>query len=155
VTFLYGVQGGLQPWFVEWFLATAQELAEVRDERYFMRYPWDACLYLDAQELAELKAAVRTGNGREIEPFVQQLADQLLEALHDPVKAQAEFAFTGPDAERQKTIFTLKTVAAITLVVYVVSSGARALLADHKPKVPLQSVRAPLPAEIGAHQVMG
>jgi hypothetical protein len=154
VTFLYGVQGGIQPWFVEWYLTTARRLAEVSDEHYFMRFPWDACLYLDAQELSEFEAAVRRGNGRQIESYVQHLASQLQEALHDPVKAEADFAFTGPNAERQRTIFTLKTVAAMTLVLYVVLSGARTLLADHKPKAALQSVRAPLPAEIATHRVV-
>jgi hypothetical protein len=153
VTFLYGIQGGIQPWFMEWYLTTAKHLLEVSDEHYFMRFPWDACLYLDAQELAELEVAVRQGNNREIGRFVHKVADQLLEALHDPVKAEAEFAFTGPDADRRKTMFELKTAVAIALVLYVVSSGARALLSDHKPKAAPQSVRAPLPAEIAAHRV--
>jgi hypothetical protein len=81
VTFLYRIQGGIQPWFIEWCLTSARHLAQVSDEHYFMRFPWDACLYLDGQELAELEAAVREDDGKEIERFVRKIADQLTEVL--------------------------------------------------------------------------
>ena len=153
VTFLYGIQGGIQPWYLAWLSTTAHNLASITDPHYFMRFPWDACVYLEAHELAAFDTAVRKGNIREIQQCLRQIADRLIEALHDPVEAEAKFAFSGPIGERQKAYFHLRTAAAIALGAYLVTAEARSLLTKQTSKGEMHSVQAQLPAEIAAHRV--
>jgi hypothetical protein len=153
VTFLYGIQGGIQPWYLTWLSVTAHNLARITDPHYFMRFPWDACVYLEADELSVFDTAVRRGNTKEIQRCLRQIADRLIEALHDPVEAEAKFAFSGPIGERQKAYFHLRTAAAIALGAYLVTTEARSLLTKQAGRGESHSVQAPLPEEIAAHRV--
>lgn len=149
---LYGVNDGVQPWYVEWLLATARNLAGVSAPHYFMTFPWDACLYMPPRELAAFDAAVRQGDIPGIQRQIRQVANHLIEALRDPIEAQPKLAFTGPEGERQHAYFHLKTAAAIALGAYLVTAEVRTLLHPRAPEAPTQSALAPLPEEIAAHR---
>jgi hypothetical protein len=127
MAFLYGIRGGIQPWYVAWLLAAAHNLAEVTHPQYYMAFPWDALLYKGPAVLAAFDGAVRQGNIAAIEREIEQLGSRLITVLRDPVGSQPELAFTGPDAERRKTLFNLKTGAALALGAYLVAEEARAL----------------------------
>jgi hypothetical protein len=147
---LHGVKDGLQAWYVEWALATAHDLSHVGRDDYFFAFPWDACLYKSASELAVFDDAVRAGDSTEIKRQVAQIGDRLIAALRDPLGAQAQYAFTGPESEWRKTLFHLKTSAALMLAAYLVSDEVRSLLQPHQVKPELISVAAPLPAAVSS-----
>jgi hypothetical protein len=153
MTFLYGVRDGIQPWYVQWLLATAHNLGGVTEPEYYITFPWDALFYERPDEVAALDAAVRTGNVPAIEREIEHLADRLIAALRDPVGIQPELAFTGPDGEHRRRLFALKTALALGLAAYLVAEEARALLRPRaRPHAP-QSALAPFPPEITAHVV--
>ncbi|HEV8194199.1 MAG TPA: hypothetical protein VGP82_22345 [Ktedonobacterales bacterium] len=155
MAFLYGVKDGLQPWYVQWTLVSARRLASVWDARYFMAYPWDACLYKLPDELTQFEQALRTGNIKDIEQAMQQIAERLITALRDPLATQFEYAFTGPDADRRRTTFRLKTAATIALGAYLLTEEVRTLLQPRGAFVTLPSALAPLPPELSAHMMAG
>ncbi len=154
---LYGIKDGIQLWYVEWALASARRLAHVLDtgdSSYFMAYPWDACLYFAPQDLARFEAAART---REIEGIdgieqaMRQIAERLIMALRNPLDTQVDFAFTGPDAERRRTMFRLQTAATIALGAYLITEEVRTLLQPRGRQTTPPSALAPLPPELTAH----
>lgn len=149
---LNGVKDGVQPWYVDWLLATARNLAAVADSHYFMTFPWDACLYMPPRELADFDTAVRRADIPGIQRQIRQIANQLIEALRDPIEVQPKLAFTGPEGERQRAYFHLKTAAAIALGAYLVSAEVRTLLHPSAPETPMQSALAPLPEEVAARR---
>lgn len=151
--FLYGVKEGVQPWYVDWLLATAHNLSSITDPHYFMTFPWDACLYMQPRELAAFDIAARQGDIEGIQRQIKRIASQLIEALRNPIEVQPKLAFTGPDSERQRTYFNLKTAAAIALGAYLVSAEVRTLLHPRAPGAPMQSALAPLPEEVATHRV--
>jgi hypothetical protein len=151
--FLYGVRNGLQRWYVQWALASARRLASVWDASYFMAYPWDACLYKTPDELARFEQAVGTGNAEDSEQAMQQIAERLITALRDPLATQFEYAFTGPDADRRRTTFRLKTAATIALGAYLITEEVRTLLQPRGAVVTPPSALAPLPPELAVHMV--
>lgn len=153
IIFLYGVKDGIQPWYVEWLVATAHNLAGVTDEHYFMVFPWDACLYIEPRELVAFDAAVRTGDVAGIEWQIRQTANRLVEALRDPIEVQPRLAFTGPEAERRRALFHLKTATAVALGAYLITAELRTLLHKREVESALRSAQAPLPEDIAAHRV--
>jgi hypothetical protein len=151
---LYGIKHGMQPWYVEWALASARRLAHVLDtgdSSYFMAYPWDTCLYFAPQDLARFEEATRTGEIEGIEQAMRQIAARLITALSNPLDAQFEFAFTGPDAERRRTMFRLQTAATIALGAYLITEEVRTLLQPRGRQTTPPSALAPLPPELAAH----
>ena len=150
---LYGVTDGLQTWYVEWTLASAHRLSNVEQDTYFLAFPWDACLYKSASDLAAFDTAVRTGDSAQIERQVGQIGDRLIAALRDPVGVQAQYAFTGAESEWRKMVFHLKTSAALMLAAYLVTDEARALLHPREVKPAPTSVLAPLPPTLSARLV--
>lgn len=151
MAFLYGMKDGVQPWYVQWTLASAQHLTSLWNTSYFMSYPWDECLYKAPDALAQFELAVRNGDVAGIEQAMQEIAERLITALRDPVEAQFEFAFTGPDAERRRTTFRLKTAATIALGAYFVTEEVRTLLQPRAAYTTPPSALAPLPPELAAH----
>ena len=147
---LYGVKDGLQAWYVEWALATAHDLSHVDRDDYFFAFPWDSCLYKSASEISLFDDAVHTGDSMEIKRQVAQNGDRLIAALGDPLGAQAQYAFIGPESEWRKTLFALKTSAALMLAAYLVSDEVRALLQPHQVKPELVSVAEALPAAVSS-----
>ncbi|HEX5159916.1 MAG TPA: hypothetical protein VFW17_22100 [Ktedonobacterales bacterium] len=155
MAFLYGMKNGIQPWYVDWALASAKHLARVQGGEYFATFPWDACLYMTEDNLARFQQAIHANERSDIERAMQLIADHLITALRNPVEAQFEFAFTGPDAERRRTAFRLKTAAVMALGAYLVTEEVRSLLHPQERHVVSASVLAPLPPELSAHRVPG
>lgn len=153
LAFLHGTHDGIQPWYVQWLLACAHNLAGTTEPEYFMAFPWDACLYLYPDKLAAFERAVQTNDATGIERAVQDVADRLTRALKDPVEAQVAFAFTGPDSERRRMAFELKTTAAMALGAYLVAEEVRLLLHPRQPVDAPQSVLAPYPSELTVHEL--
>jgi hypothetical protein len=155
MTFLHGVRGGIQPWYAAWLLASARGLHAQQAESYFMQYPWDALLYQDADQLHEFEAAMAQGDATGIEHVLDGLAAKLIHALDDPVGAQPDLAFTGPDGERRRLVFRLKTSTALALGAYFVVEEARVLLRPHAATPAHESAVAPLPPELAAFMTPG
>lgn len=148
LAFLHGTQDGIQPWYAQWLLTSAQNLAGVTDTDYFITFPWDACLYMFPGELAAFERALQQNDTASIEHAVKGVADRLIRALRDPMEAQVAFAFTGPDAERRRVAFQLKTTAALALGAYLVTEEVRHLLHPRQPAQATQSVLAPFPPQL-------
>lgn len=145
--FLIGVTDGIQPWYVEWLLATAQRLANTRHPTYYLEFPWDGLLYLPPEQLSALDRAVRKGDVAAIEEHVKGLGDRLSDALRDPLRAQAHFSFSGPDGKRQRMFFHLKTTVALLFLGYTIAAQARLLLGPPEKAAPPESALAPIPVE--------
>ncbi len=152
IGFLHGVRGGIQPWYMEWLLASAHNLSQVTHLDYYLEFPFDGLLYRDPAALAALDAAVRTGNFAVLRHEIDHLATRLIEVLHDPIRAQPRLAFTGPDGEHRRVVFNLKTVAGLALAAYLVTAEARHLIHPHPVNAP-RSALAPLPARLAARVV--
>jgi hypothetical protein len=147
IGFLHGVRGGIQPWYVEWLLASAHNLSQVNHSDYYLEFPFDGLLYRDPAALAALDAAVRAGNIAALQQEIDHLATRLIEVLRDPVRAQPRLAFTGPDGEHRRVVFNLKTVAGLALAAYLVTAEARRLIHPQQVTAP-RSALAPLPARL-------
>jgi hypothetical protein len=152
IGFLHGVRGGIQPWYVEWLLASAHNLSQVTHLDYYLEFPFDGLLYRDPKALAALDAAVRASNIAALQHEIDQLATRLIEVLRDPVRAQPRLAFTGPDGEHRRFVFNLKTVAGLALAAYLVTAEARHLMHSRQATEP-RSALAPLPARLAARVI--
>lgn len=153
MSFLYGVQGGIQPWYVQWLLASAHNLSQQADPEYYMEHPWDAILYKNPDKLMQFDAAAAAGNVPVIQGEVSEIADRLVQVLRDPINTQVDLAFTGSDGEERRRVFNLKTTAALALGAVLIAEGARLLLQPHHAKGKPQSVLAPLPPQLAAHML--
>lgn len=150
MAFLHGLHGGIQPWYVSWLLASARSLSIEQHDGYYMQFPWDALLYHDAGQLRTFEQVVTQGDIAGVEGVLERLADRLVRALDDPIAVQPELAFTGPESERRRLTFRLKTSAALALGAYLVVEEARVLLHPHEAAPELRSALAPLPPELAA-----
>jgi hypothetical protein len=56
------MKDSLRAWYVEWALASAQDLSHIERDDYFFTFPWDACLYKSANELLVFDNAVSSGS---------------------------------------------------------------------------------------------
>lgn len=153
IGFLHGIRGGIQPWYVEWLLASAHTLSQVRHPDYYIEFPYDGLLYHDPAALATLDAAVRTGNILALEREIEHLATRLIEVLRDPVRAQPLLAFTGPDSEHRRVVFNLKTAAGLALAAFLVTAEAHLLIHPRQAVAAPRSAVAPLPAQLAARVV--
>jgi hypothetical protein len=155
MTFLHGVRGGIQPWYAGWLLGSARGLHAQQPDTYFMQFPWDALLYQDDGQLRAFEAAMAQSDAAGIERVLERISEKLIRALVDPISTQPDLAFTGPDAERRRLVFRLKTSAALALGAYLVAEEARALLHPHQAAPALHSVLAPLPPELAVFMTSG
>lgn len=148
--FLHGVDGGLQPWYVEWLLQAAHNLQYATDERYYLAFPWQGLLYRKPHELEAFAAAVRDGDVAGIEQEIQRLANGLIEVLRDPMNTQPKLAFSGPDGERRLLLFRLKTSAGLALGAYLAVEQINSLLHPRK-QTTISSALPPLPESLLQH----
>lgn len=153
IGFLHGMRGGVQPWYVEWLLASAHNLSQISDLDYYLEFPFDGLLYRDPAALATFEAAVRQGDTVALRGEIERMAAKLIEALRDPVGVQPRLAFTGSDGEHRRVVFNLETTAALALIAYLIGTEVR-LLTNPRQVVAFQSALAPLPAQLKAQSVI-
>lgn len=153
MAYLYGIQGGIQPWFVNWQLQFAHALQNVNHQDYYLAFPWHGLMYRSPSDLHTFDNAVQTMDIPGIEREVKRLHDQLLVVLRDPLGTQSELAFTGPDSERRRTIFIIKTRAALALGAYLAIETVRGLLRGHHKPEPPQSLMNDVPPELAQHVI--
>jgi hypothetical protein len=147
IGFLHGIQGGIQPWYVEWLLTSAHNLSGISNLDYYLEFPFDGLLYHDPTSLAAFDAAARSGNTRALQGEIERLAARLTEALRNPVGVQPRLAFTGPDSDHRRFTFDLKTAAALGLLAYLIAVEVRVLTRPQHVETP-RSAQAPLPAQL-------
>lgn len=148
---LHGVEGGIQPWLVNWLAEAEHRLQQATDRRYYLAFPWQGLLYRRPEELAAFDAAVRTGDIAGIEREVERVVNGLIGVLRDPLGRQPELVFSGPDGERNKTIFQLKTSAALAVGAYLAADQVHNIIQPHQQQPELRSIIPPLPSAIVAH----
>lgn len=148
--FLHGVDGGVQPWYVDWLLQSAQNLQHATDERYYLAFPWQGLLYRRPEELRAFAAAVRSGDVAGIEHEIERMANGLVEVLRDPMNTQSKLAFSGPDGERRHLLFRLKTSAGLALGAYLAVEQINSLLHPRK-QTSISSALPPLPESLMEH----
>jgi hypothetical protein len=148
---LDGLTSGIQPWFIAWRLETARRLCGMPDGEYFLTFPWEALLYLTPTELADLDEAARRGDIPAIERDTRGLATRLIAVLHDPIGAQPDLVFVGPNADQQRLRFHLKTTVALGLAVYLVFDEARRLFNPPQPRSVPTSALPSVPEHVQAH----
>jgi hypothetical protein len=141
--YLHGIDGGIQPWLAEWLGSAARQLSHVDTASYFMSYPWEALLYMPPAALATYARAVEHGDIAAIVAVVGALGKRLADVLRDPIAAQARLAFTGPEGERRKKVFHLKTGVALALGAYLVADEIHVLLRPHEVGASPESVLTP------------
>jgi len=148
MAFLYGTDGGIQPWYVEWLLEQMHRIQGAGHSKYYLAYPWHGLLYRSPEELAAFDQAVAGGNVLAIEQQIEHWAGQLIMVLRDPLATQPKLAFSGPHGEERHILFNLKTSAAIALGAYLAVEAVRDLLSPHQPSTPPQSAIDPFPPQI-------
>ncbi|MGZ3672782.1 MAG: hypothetical protein ACXVCO_00580 [Ktedonobacterales bacterium] len=148
--FLHGVDGGVQPWYVDWLLQSARNLQYATDERYYLAFPWQGLLYRKPAELEAFEAAVRGGEVAGIEHEIERMANGLMEVLRDPMNTQPKLAFSGPDSERRHLLFRLKTSAGLALGAYLAVEQINSLLHPRK-QTSISSALPPLPEALLQH----
>jgi len=150
MVFLHGVQDGVQPWYVDWVLRVMQALQYVEHPDYYLAFPWQGILYRKPNELTAFANAVANNDVGPIVAEMQRIGNSLVEALNNPLGVQPKLCFSGPNGERNRTIFTLKTTAALALGAYLAFDLARDLLRPdhHKPPV---SVIQGFPEALAGH----
>lgn len=153
MVFLYGTDGGIQAWYVDWLLDQMHRIEGVTHPKYYLAYPWQGLLYRSPHDLTTFDNAVQTGNVPEIEHHVEHYAGQLIMVLRDPLATQPKLAFSGAHGEERHMLFTLKTSAAIALGAYLAVEAVRDLMGHHHTHEPPQSVLAPFPPQITQHML--
>lgn len=151
MTFLHGVEGGIQPWFVTWMASAAKRLSTEASPDYFMDFPWDGLMYRSPAAVAELERAIATSDVPVIVSEVTTFGDHLARALADPIHVQPDLAFTGPDADHRRVALHFKTAVALALVAYLIVAQARNLLHPPHPVAAPKSLRPAFPAQVQAH----
>jgi hypothetical protein len=148
MTFLYGVDGGIQPWYVEWLVEQMHRIQAANHPKYYLAYPWQGLLYRSPDELAAFDEAVRAGNILVIEQQMEHWAGQLIMVLRDPLGSQTQLAFSGPQSKERRFLFNLKTAAAIALGAYLAYEAIHELLRPRQPSGPPQSVIQDVPSQL-------
>ncbi len=148
--YLHGVKDGIQPWFVEWYLASAENLGHVTHPTYFIEFPFDGLLYLPDGDVQTLKEAVSKGQVPVLEQAIQLLGERLIGALQHPIDTQVELAFTGPEGRERRTAFDMKTAAALALGGFLVLEETRHILHPPLQAQPPTSQLAAFPPEVDA-----
>jgi hypothetical protein len=152
MVFLHGMTDGVQAWYVNWLVASEHALQYATHPKYYLAFPWQGLLYRKPHDLVTFDTAVRTGDIAGIEREIKRVATELMAVLRDPVGTQPRLAFAGPDGERRKIIFDLKTSAALALAAYLAVELLRTVLGGSHPEQLPQSVIG-LPAEIEQHML--
>lgn len=148
MAFLYGTDGGIQPWYVEWLLEQMHRVQNVTHPKYYLAYPWHGLLYRSPEELAAFDQAVTTGNVYAIEQQMEHWAGQIIMVLRDPLGSQPKLAFSGPHADQSRILFELKTAAALALGAYLAVEAVRDLLGARQPATPPQSAIDAFPPQM-------
>lgn len=150
--FLHGTEERIQPWYAAWLVASAENLVTADVSEYYFEHPWDGLFYRSPQELQSFAAAVRGRDTKSITGEIKRLASGLVSALRDPVKMHSELAFSGPNAERRRALFQLKTTAALALGAYLIVNQFQERLHPRPDKGARSkhSRLAPIPAEMDA-----
>jgi hypothetical protein len=149
LVFLYGTDGGIQPWFVEWLNQQMHSIQSVTHSKYYLAYPWHGLLYRTPDELRAFDTAVSQENILEIEREMERYAGQLITVLRDPLHTQPKLAFSGPHAEERRILFNLKTSAAVALGAYLAVEAVRDLFGQHhEPEAPDSAVAMFTPAQL-------
>ena len=148
MVFLYGVREGIQPWYAAYLDDSAHQLLEATHPDYFLAFPFHGLFYQTPEALVKLDIALRQGDVAFIEQHMQQLAQQLITVLHDPFKGQENLSFAGPDGERRKVVFNLKTTAGLAIGSYLGIEAVRSFISPHKDLPPPQAVIHMIPPEM-------
>ena len=148
MVFLYGVREGIQPWYVAYLDESAHQLLEATHPDYFLAFPFHGLFYQTPETLVKLDIALRQGDVAYIETHVQQLAQELIIVLHDPFKGQENLSFAGPDGERRKIVFNLKTTAGLAIGSYLGIEAVRSFISPHKDLPPPQAAIHMIPSEM-------
>jgi len=141
LTYLHGIKGGIQPWYARWVLQVERALQAVDHPDYYLAFPWHAMLYRSPKELAGYASAVESGDVAGIQHEMTRLGDALVEALNDPLGVQPRLCFSGPDGERRRMLFTLKTSAALALGAYLAYDFARDILKPEHSEPPISVIQ--------------
>jgi hypothetical protein len=148
--FLYGVEDGVQPWFVEWVAEVEAALQDITHPDYYLAYPWQAILYQPAEGYTAFAAAVAAGDEQGIVGEMSRLGNLIVEVLRDPLGMQPKLVFSGPDGDRQRVLFSLKTSAGLALAAYLAYDAVHALIHPNEPHQPPSSVIRSFPPQITA-----
>jgi len=137
MVYLHGMKDGIQPWYVEWVLAIMEALQQADHPDYYLAFPWQGLFYRSPEDLVAFQRAVTQGDVTVIQHEIEQLGNGLTEALSDPLGVQPRLCFSGPNGERRRILFTLKTDAALALGAYLAYDLARDILSPshHAPPV--------------------
>jgi hypothetical protein len=146
MVFLYGVRDGIQPWYVAYLNDAAHQLAAEAHPDYFFAFSFHGLFYETPEDLVKFDIALRQGDVATMEAYVQHIGSNLVHVLHDPYKGQEDLSFAGPDGERRKTIFNLKTTAGLAIGGYLGLEAVRALISPHKDLPPPTPVIQVIPS---------
>lgn len=137
MVYLHGVKDGIQPWYAEWVLAIMEALQQVDHPDYYLAFPWQGLYYRTPEELIAFQQAITGGDVTRIQHEFERLGNGLAEALSDPLGVQPHLCFSGPNGERRRVLFTLKTDAALALGAYLAYDLARDIVSPshHAPPV--------------------
>jgi hypothetical protein len=152
MVFLYGTHDGLQAWYVEYLNNTAHQLAEVTHSDYYIDFPFHGLFYIPQDDLVKFDIAIKQGDPARIAAYVQNLAQHLTTALRDPFHGQEHFSFAGPDGDRHRTIFNLKTTAGLAIGGYLALEAVRAVVSPRAAHGPAQPAIHLIPNEM--HQFL-
>ncbi|MBA3826344.1 MAG: hypothetical protein H0X24_20895 [Ktedonobacterales bacterium] len=148
MVFLYGTRDGLQAWYVEYLNNTAHQLADVKHGEYYIEFPFHGLFYIPPEDLVKFDIAIKQGDPARIAAYVQNLAEHLATALRDPFHGQEHFSFAGPDGDRHRTIFNLKTTAGLAIGGYLALEAVRSLVSPHTASGPAQPAIHLVPPEM-------
>ena len=153
MVYLYGLRGGIQAWYVEYMLDSAHRLTHISDFDYYIKFPWHALFYLNEAQLAAFDSAVRTGNTPEIQQHIEHLGNRLINALNNPYEAQDQLAFSGPNGDRHRIVFNLKTTAALAVGAYLAVEAVRTFMGPHETPPPPKAVIDLIPQQMSQHLI--
>jgi hypothetical protein len=148
--YLYGVEDGVQPWFVEWIVSVEAALQQITHPDYYLAFPWQAILYQPADGYKAFAAAVAAGDVQGIVHEMTRLGNLIVEVLRDPLGMQPKLVFSGPDGDRRRVLFSLKTSAGLALAAYLAYDTVHELLHPNEPHQPPSSVIRSFPPQITA-----
>jgi hypothetical protein len=152
VVYLLGIQDGIQPSFVQWYLDMARKLQQPVHPRYYFAYPWEGLLYLNPEKFIAFSKAIQTGDASTIKNQIIDLGNRIIDTLRDPMKAQSTLAFSGPNEQARRRNFHMKTTTAVVVGTVVAFGVARAVIQRNPSSNPGPSIMTPIPQDILAHR---
>ncbi len=148
MVFLYGTRDGLQAWYVEYLNDAAHQLAEVQHNDYYIHFPFHGLFFIPQDDLLKFDIAIRQGDHAQTASYVHSMGERLVTVLRDPFHGQEHFSFAGPNGERHRTIFNLKTTAGLAIGGYLALEAVRAVISPHSPSGPPQAAIHLIPPEM-------